>query len=197
METTEEVKNFSVAQTEVPFKRVELTFITSEKKIKSMLGLSHGEKLNQVHKRQKLIIDNVKVIFGLTKKKKFVDDKRARDIDKVINRYRRRNRNFVIEVSKFKVACALDNQPEITNSKYYTDFIENKGDRGISNLIKENAIHMIYFDLMEYVLLQDSEFFSRFTGQSYKQSTTDSFVAFIKPILEHHGYNLQKISQKV
>lgn len=193
---TQQVKNFSVAREEVKFPVSELVFLTTEKKKKSMLGLSHAEKINQIHKRQRTFINNIKTIFGLTKKKKFVDKERIKGIDKVINRYRNENKQLFIEISKFRVACALDNQPEIVDLEEFTKFIKQEPTGNYQDdLNRMNAIEMLYFDMMEFVLLQDSEFFSRFTGQAYKQSTVDSFIPFITPILEHHGYRLNKIKK--
>jgi len=192
---TEKVKNFSIARGEMRFKANELTFDTTGKKSKPMIGLSHGEKINQVHKRQRQFVENIKLIFGLTKKKKFVSEERAEDLDKVIERTRVRNRILLVEIAKFRTSAKLENQPEIEDAKEYTEFLSEKVDKGIDTLVKSNALEMVYSDLMNYVLLENPEFFSRFMRQALIQSTTDTLVGFVTPILADHGFKVSRVEQ--
>ncbi len=188
--------NFSIVEKSQGFKDEDLFFITSSNKVKSMIGLSFGEKVNQVQSRQKLLIMNIKGVIKLTNKKRVVGKARREDIDFNIEEIKSKSKNLSIEIAKFKTAAKIDGNEEIEDYEGYTSIINDKIEDGMEDLTRSTVLQSINQSIMNKVLMEDSEFFTNFVAEVLRVGNSDGVIPFLQNVAKTHGYKLLKIIQQ-
>jgi hypothetical protein len=191
------MKNFQLASKSSPFTVSDLVFVTTTNRVKSMVGLPQGEKINQVHYRQTRIIDNFRKIILLTTKKKLVGNDKIQNINEAISRFTERIKILYTEIAKFKAASIIDMEPEILNLPSYSEIIRTSDEDPFIELGRISVEDLVDQEIMERILLENNQLFTRFMAQVLIQGTEETVVPLLNKTATSHGYKLVKIKETV
>jgi hypothetical protein len=191
------MKNFQLASKSSPFTISDLVFVTTTNRVKSMVGLPQGEKINQVHYRQTRIIDNFRKIILLTTKKKLVGNDKIQNINEAITRFTERIKILYTEIAKFKAASVIDMEPEILNLPSYSEIIRTSDEDPFVELGRISVEDLVDQEIMERILLENNQLFTRFMAQVLIQGTEETVVPLLNKTATSHGYKLVKIKETV
>ncbi len=177
------------------FKRDELVFITSSGKEKKMVGLSFGEKINQVRQRQREYLDNAGKLVNMSHKMSGLKGIEYGKVEKFILRTKKRNQQLLVEMAKFRVAAKLEEQDVIQDLPEYKAYMKAYMESEVHDNSKISVEEMVNHEMMQRIVEENPDFFSNFVRRALKQSTTDSLISFLKPVLEDHGFGVVDLVQ--
>lgn len=191
------MENFSLIAKIQSLGPEDLMFVNFKNKLRTMLGLPHNQKVDQVHFRQKLFVKNAKGIIILSNKKKTVNEERQKDIDRVIEEIKEKMAVNLLEIAKFKAASTIDKEEEIIDHESYSDLMKGKSFDSLEAVLIASVQETVYKELMEKILIDNSEFFTNFVSAVLKIAGSEEVVPLLQSVAESHGYKLTKITDKV